>query len=139
VLCSGIGWNGFPAPGDTPGKLVCIDPDTKQILLQLEFQDAGNHPDQLIISEDRNTLYYAYPDGIYSVSVANPQIAATPFIASSVMYYALGYDPVDDLIYASDPMDFAQDGRIYRFIPSSGAPVDSFEAGIVPGSFWFNR
>ena len=26
VLCSGKGWNYFPDPSDTPGRLVCIDP-----------------------------------------------------------------------------------------------------------------
>jgi hypothetical protein len=139
VLCSGKGWNGFPAPGDTPGKLICIDPDTKQILTELEFADAGNHPDQLIINEDRNTLYFAYPDGIYAVSVSNPQLASIPFIPSATMYYALGYDPVTDMIFASDPIDYAQDGRIYRFNSADGSAVDSFGAGIIPGSFWFNK
>lgn len=139
VLCSGIGWNGFPAPGDTPGRLIRLNPKTKQILTDLQFPDAANHPDHLIISDDGKKLFFAYPDGIYSVSADNPQISSTPVISSSIMYYALGFDPVTDMIYASDPVDFAQDGRIYRFRSADGSAVDSFEAGIIPGSFWFNK
>lgn len=139
VLCSGIGYNGFPAPGDTPGRLICLNPDNKQFIYELEFPDAANHPDQLVISDDGKTLYYACPDGIYSVSVSNPVLSSAPYIPGSVMYYSLGYDPVTDMIYASDPMDYSQDGRIYRFLASNGSAVDSFEAGIIPGFFWFNH
>ena len=55
------------------------------------------------------------------------------------MYYALGYDPVSGMIYASDPLDYSQNGRIYRFKAADGTSLGSFEAGIVPGSFWFNN
>jgi hypothetical protein len=55
------------------------------------------------------------------------------------MYYALGYDPVTEMIFASDPIDYAQDGRIDRFNSADGSAVDSFGAGIIPGSFWFNK
>ena len=97
------------------------------------------HPDQLIVSDDGSTLYYSYPDGIYKFSLENPEIASAPFIESGIMYYALGYDPVSDMIFASDPIDYAQNGRVYRFNASDGSAADSFEAGIIPGCFWFNK
>ncbi len=37
VLCSGKGFNFFPAPGDTPGKLVCIDPVSLKSLEKFPF------------------------------------------------------------------------------------------------------
>jgi hypothetical protein len=139
VLSSGRGWNGFPDPSDTPGNLVCIDPVTREIIAQYPFQATDQHPDQLVVSDDGSTLYYAYPDGIYRFSVDDPVLQPSPFIPSSTMYYALGYDPVSDMIYASDPLDYAQNGRIYRFHATDGTSAGSFGAGIVPGGFWFNQ
>ncbi len=139
VLCSGRGWNGFPEPlTDTPGKLVWIDPSTRQIIEEYPFQESDKHPDNLIISDDGKTLFYALPDGIYRFSVETPGVISTPFIPTGVMFYAMGYDPVSDMIFASDPLDYAQNGRIYRFNSADGSVADSFSAGIIPGGFWFN-
>jgi hypothetical protein len=138
VLSSGNGWNGYPDGTDTKGKLVCIDPSSNLITVQLDFPETDKHPDQLIISGDGKTLYYAYPDGIYRVSADDPSLATEPFIPSSVMYYALGYDPVMNMIYASNPLDYAQNGIIQRFDAYSGSAVDSFEGGVIPTFFWFN-
>jgi Domain of unknown function (DUF5074) len=139
VLCSGKGWNSYPDPSDTPGELVCIDPLTRTVVCEYPFPDASMHPDQLIVSEDGGTLYYSCPDGIYKFSLDSPGIAETPFIASGIMYYALGYDPVSDMIFASDPIDYAQNGRIYRYNATDGTAAASFSAGVIPGSFWFNN
>jgi hypothetical protein len=54
------------------------------------------------------------------------------------MYYGIGYDTDTDVIFASDPLDYAQKGRIYRFVASDGTALDSFEAGVVPTGYWFN-
>jgi hypothetical protein len=139
VLCSGKGYNGFPDPDtDTPGALFCIDPVTKQIISQLQFPTSDFHPDQLIINENGTDLYYALPDGVYTLSVDNPELASTPFIPSSKMFYGLGFDPVSDMVYASDPLDYTQNGYVYRFNSSHGSPVDTIMAGVAPNGFWFN-
>lgn len=138
VLSSGNGWNGYPDGTDTKGKLVCIDPSSNQITLQLDFPATDMHPEHLIISGDGKTLYYAYPGGIYRVSVDDPSLATEPFIPSSVMYYALGFDPVVNMIYASDPLDYTQNGIIQRFDAYNGSAVDSFEGGVIPTFFLFN-
>lgn len=139
VICSGRGWNGFPDPSDTPGKLVSIDPVTREIIAEYVFPDASLHPDHLAVSEDGKTLFYAYPDGIYKFAVDNPVLEAQPFIPSDIMFYSLGFDPVSDMLYASDPLDYAQNGRIYRFKVSDGTSAEPFEAGVIPGGFWFNE
>jgi hypothetical protein len=140
VLCSGRGYNGFPDPDmDTPGALFCIDPVMKQVISQLQFPSSDIHPDQLIINENGTDLYYALPDGIYTFSVDDPEPASTPYIPSSTMFYGLGFDPVTDMIYASDPLDYAQNGYVYRFNESDGSPVDTIMAGVIPNGFWFNN
>ncbi|MBP7679090.1 MAG: hypothetical protein KA096_01545 [Bacteroidales bacterium] len=139
VLCTGNGWNGWPNPEtDTPGKLVRIDPATREIIGEFLFSDPALHPDNLIINGERSVLYYAYPDGIYSVSVDNPVLAVEPLVPSTVMYYGLGYDVAEDIIYAADPLDYAQNGIIYRFSAMDGLLIDFFTAGMVPNGFWFN-
>ena len=139
VLCSGTGWNGFPQAGDTPGRMVSIDPDSRTITTSIEFDNTDHHPDQLICNASGSILYYSYTNGIYAFPVMDPSIAISPLIPSDIMFYGLGFDPASGMIFASDPLDYAQNGRIYRFNSSGGAASDSFQAGIIPGGFWFNR
>jgi hypothetical protein len=139
VLCSGKGWNGFPAPGDTPARLVCIDPDNLEIIKDISFPDPEIHPDNLVINKNGSILYYNHPEGIFAFPVAASMLSAQPLIISSIMYYGLGYEPGSEMIYASDPLDYAQNGWVFRFNASDGSLVDSFQAGIVPNGFWFNE
>ncbi|MBW6459413.1 MAG: hypothetical protein K0B08_02465 [Bacteroidales bacterium] len=138
VLCSGKGYYGYPSAEDTPARLVCIDPANLSIIREVPFNDPGNHPDVLVINSAGTILYYNYPDGIYSFPVSATALNASPLVPAAKMYYSLGYDPSLDMLCASDPLDYNQNGWIYRFRADNGAPVDSFMAGIVPNGFWFN-
>jgi hypothetical protein len=138
VLCSGKGWNGFPAPGDTPARLVCIDPDSHEILNEMAFPDTENHPDNLIIDGDGSILYYNHPAGVFSFPVSGLSLNEQPMINSNTMFYGLGFDEKEKMIYATDPLDYAQNGWVYRFNASDGTPVDSILVGIIPNGFWFN-
>jgi hypothetical protein len=139
ILCGGKGWNGFPGPGDTPAKLVCLDPDNLQILKEIEFPDSDKHPDYLVINKTGNTLYYNMPDGIYSFQISSDEINSQPFIASGIMFYAMGFDNKEDIIYASDPMDYTQNGYVYLYNASNGTAIDTIMAGVVPGGFCFSE
>ncbi len=138
VLCSGKGWNGFPQPGDTPGRLVCLDPDTRSILKTFNFTDSGKHPEQLVINREGDVLYFLHPDGIYKFPVDAASLPSSPFIAHSSTFYGIGYDPSSEILFASDPLDYAQNGRVFRFDAATGEPLDSFLAGLIPNGFWFN-
>jgi hypothetical protein len=138
VLCSGKGWNGFPAADDTPAKLVCIDPEDLEIIKEFTFPDNENHPDNLVIDQSGATLYYNHPQGIFAFPVSSVSLNVQPFIASEKMYYSLGFDYKESMIYATDPLDNVQRGYVFRFKATDGSPVDSFMAGIVPSGFWFN-
>jgi len=139
VLCSGKGWNGFPAPGDTPAKLVCIDPVSLVILKTITFPDSENHPDNLIIDGNGSTLYYNHPAGIFAFPVSASSLNTQPLISGNAMFYGLGFDKVTKMIFATDPLDYAQNGWVYRFNALDGTPVDSFLVGIIPNGFWFNQ
>jgi hypothetical protein len=138
ILCSGKGWNGFPAPGDTPAKLVCIDPVSIEIIKEIPFPDSENHPDNLVIDENGTSLYYNHPEGIFSFSIHDSTLDTQPLISWNTMFYGLGYDKETEMIMATDPLDYSQNGWVYRFNATDGTTVDSFMVGVIPNGFWFN-
>jgi hypothetical protein len=139
ILCSGKGWNGYPSADDTPGKLVCFDPDTYQLLKEINFPDSENHPDKLVINKEGNILYYLYKGGVFAFPVGNSALNAQPHITGLERAYGLGYDKEISMLYVTDPVDFSQNGWVNRFRAQDGSQVDSFMAGIVPRGFWFNN
>lgn len=138
VMCSGNGWNGFAGAGDSEGKLVCIDPLTHTIINTLPFLSTENHPEKLVIDNAGETLFYNYPGGLFSQNIYEETLQMDTIYESSTMFYALGYDPYSELIFVSDPLDYVQDGIVYRIDPLTKEMVGSFEAGIIPGEFFFN-
>jgi YVTN family beta-propeller protein len=138
VLCSGQGWNGFPDPSDTRASLIRLLPATYEIIDDVLFNDTDNHPDNLTINETGSVLYYNHPEGIFSFSIAMGALNPEPLVHSGKMFYGLGFDLKDSLLYAADPLDYAQDGWIFRFDAYSGEKVDSIPARIVPNGFCFN-
>jgi len=136
VICSGHGWNGFPAPGDSEGHLLCISPSNDEVITDIAFPDAVKHPEKLVINESGDILYYMMPDGIYKQEITSTSLESSPLISKSGLY-GLGYDHVEKMIYVSDAVDFSQNGWIYRYNPTTGELVSSHQAGIVPGEFYF--
>ena len=139
VLCAGKGYNGYPDPlNDTRAVLYCIDPETRSVLRDDFFPSTDIHPDNLVISKDGADLYFTLPSGIYTVSV-DPTLPESAVVDATVMYYGLGIDPVSGLLFASDPLDFGQNGYVYVFDPEDGSTVASFQAGIAPNGFCFSK
>lgn len=138
VLCSGKGFNYSPAPGDTPGKLVCIDPVSFNINREISFPDSEKHPENLVVDENETTLYYNHPAGIFSFTIDNSTLNNQPLIVGDQMFYGIGYDRKTKMILATDPLDYSQNGWVFRYNPTGGAPIDSFMVGVIPSGFWFN-
>jgi hypothetical protein len=136
VVCSGVGWNGFPAPGDTEGHLLCIHPENDQMIMDIAFPATDNHPEKLVINAQGDVLYYVMSDGIYKHEITSTSLETSPLVSKSGIY-SIGFDPVEELIYASDAVDFSQNGWIYRYDPVTGEQVSSHKVGIVPGEFYF--
>jgi YVTN family beta-propeller protein len=137
VLCSGRGWNGISYPDDSEGHLVCINPDNLQIEKDVAFGSTSEHPEKLVVNAAGDELFYLFPGGICRFHVDSASIANTPFIAHAAAFYAVGYDPAEQLLYATDPLNFQQDGWVIRYDAILATPVDSFQAGIIPRDFGF--
>ena len=133
IMCSGRGfWQG----GDSEGHLVCVDPDNFSIIKNLEFPVKTQHPEKLVINTTSDILYYIYPNGIYKFEISSTELETEAFIPFAGTFYGLAYDMIDDVIYSSDPLDYVQNGLVYRFNANSGEMINSFNAGVIPGEFY---
>jgi len=137
VICSGKGWNGFPQTGDSEGHLLCINPDDFSIEKDIAFPTSDNHPDKLVINDWRDRLFYIMPEGIYDFPIEADNLNNAPFLAINKMVYQIGFNPMEGYLYLSDPVDFAQNGWIFRYNQANGLLVDSIQAGVIPGGFLF--
>ena len=134
VMCSGRGyWQG----GDSKGHLICIDPYDYSLSKDIEFPVLTQHPEKLIINSSGEILFYNYPDGIYKFEISSTELETEAFIPHAGIFYGLGYDNTDNVIYATDPLDYVQNGLVYRFEASSGEMINSLNAGVIPGEFYF--
>jgi len=137
VLCSGFGWNGMPDENNTPGKLTCLDIDNYSILKEFVFPSYENHPEKLIINSEGDFLFYNYPGGIFRFNINDFELPATPFIQSENIFYSIAFDKINNRIYASDALDFVQNGNVFSYNALDGSLFDSFNVGIIPGSIYF--
>ena len=133
VVCVGQ-WNSSYTSLDKTGSLVRIDPATNTVDFSLPFSSLYSSPSRLVIDPTLSTLYYTYNGGVYQQSVNASVLNGAPLISRS--FYSLGFDPVSHLIYASDAGNFSSNGKVLRY-NTSGAVLDSFAGGVVPGNFCF--
>lgn len=139
VMCSGIGWNGYPQDNDSEGHLLCIDPENYAVIRDFQFPSSSMHPEKLVINANKDQLFYNYPDGVYRMDISDNELPENAFISRSPMFYGLGLDAETNRVYTSDPVDFTQKGWVYRYDAGNGSLIDSLQAGIAPGEFFFTR
>lgn len=137
VLCTGR--NSWHTGAESTGHLICIDPNDYSTIKDLEFAGADQHPQKLAINASQDVLFYNHSGGIYKFEILSDSLETVPFVEYSAPLYGLGLDPSDDVIYSSDALDYTQSGWVYRYNASTGAMIDSLQAGIVPGEFYFSN
>lgn len=133
VLCRGD-FGSFTNPNDdTKPKLVRINPNTYAVEFELEIGNVGDHPDKMKVNKDKNTLFYlgSYDlnSGLYKFNITDVSAASSPLISG--YFYGFGYDKILDQLYLADPIDFVQNGYVYKY-QSDGAKIDSISVGIIP-------
>lgn len=116
------------------GKLVRIDALSNTVDLSLSFSSTVSQPSNMVINSGRTILYYSYLGKVYSHAITASTLNSTSTIDRN--FYSLGIDPSNDYIYGSDAGDFSSNGKVIRH-NSTGAVVDSFQVGVIPGSFYF--
>ena len=135
VLCRGD-YKDFGMPeDDTKGALVKINTISQSVISKISIGEQGDHPDKMAISNDKqnvfiNTGINGANNGIYKIGINENALPMNPFVAG--YFYGIGIDPLDDKIYAADPLDFSQDGIMWRYNSSTGTLIDSIRVGKVP-------
>ena len=137
VLSDG-GWEGSPYGYEIPG-MVRIAPSAVEAATVFRFRE-GERPTALRSNGAADTLYFINRH-IYRMP-ADPSAEPEVFIESPYEegswggFYGLAVDPLTSEVYVTDALDFSQPGVVYRYSPA-GMPVDTFQAGIVPGAMTF--
>ena len=119
---------------ETAGSLVRIS--NNSIAYSYDFT-LGNHPSDLIINDERNTLYYS--DGgsskqVYSFDINQAELSSSAIINRN--FYSIAYN--NGYIYGADAVNFSDQGWSYRY-NDNGVIVDSIQTGITPGNYCFNE
>jgi len=132
--------------GQEKASLSQINLSTNTLIKTLVFDDIDTSPTHLQINATGDSLFYIYGSwstissaGIHAMSINDielPQIALIP--QQTGLFYALGFDKINNEIYISNAKDYSQSGEVYRFT-SSGTAIDTFSVGISPGSFCFDN
>ncbi len=131
VLCTG-GFDNFEPP-----SLLRINPELRTVEKSFSFPGVSETPSRLCINGTGDTLYFL-KNGIYKMPVSALEVPSAPFIPSDGrLFYGLDIDPSSGNIYATDAVDYVQDGWVFRFNQKNGALIENYKAGRIPASFCF--
>jgi hypothetical protein len=131
VLCTG-GYDHYEPP-----TLVRIDPTLMLIDKTFSFPNPNDTPSRLCINSNKDTLYFL-DNGVYQMPVSSAAIPSSPFIpANGHLYYGLGIHPSSGNIFVTDAKDYVQKGAVYQYNQVTGSLMNTFTAGIIPGTFCF--
>lgn len=114
VSCTGT-W------GQNDGEIVVHNRTTGEIVRRIALNTyAGG------FAKAAGTVMYVLADGVKRVDVGTGSVSPI----SSRSFYAIGFD--GESLWLADALNYAQAGRLIR-ASSTGAAIDSFTVGIVPG------
>lgn len=110
--------------------------DGQSIVQTLTFGSISESPSQLKYDAKKDLIYYLN-SGLYCFDPNQMALPTQPVLnPAGNIFYGLGIDPNNSEIYISDAVDYIQPGKVYR-LDSTYTPVDTFQTGIIPQSFWF--
>ena len=132
--------------GQEKASLTQIDLSNNSIVKTLVFDDIDVSPTHLQINARGDSLFYIYGSwsmisgaGIHAMSISDVDLPQLALINQQTgLFYALGLDKANNELYISNAKDYSQAGEVYRFT-SSGTAIDTFNVGITPGSFCFDK
>ena len=136
VSCSGS-YNEIMDPA-----LICIDPQTRNIIKRFDFIPYVDYPSGLAIDATGENIYFMTGGygtlNIYKMSVDANELPETPFIASEGrLFYNLKVDPQSGELYVTDAQNYVQNGDLLRY-SADGTLLGAYELGIIPSYMLFN-
>jgi DNA-binding beta-propeller fold protein YncE len=132
VLCAG-NWKSDFSALENRGSLVKIS--NNAVVATYNFTSDFSQPADLTINKAGNKLYYSYDGKVYTQDISAGSLQLNELVSRN--FYSIGIDPVNEYLYAGDAGNFQSNGKVLRYNSSTGAVIDSFEAGIGPNGFFF--
>jgi YVTN family beta-propeller protein len=132
VLCAGKWKSDFSAL-EIKGSLVKIS--NNAVAATFNFDSDFSQPADLTLNKAGNKLYYSYNGKVYTQDISASSLQLNELVSRS--FYSLGIDPVNEYLYAGDAGSFSSNGKVLRYNSTTGAVIDSFEAGLGPNGFFF--
>lgn len=134
-----VATGGLPsyATEETAGKIVQVDLSTGEILQELLFHDATDHPGNLRI--DNNMAYYTLNAAVYSFDLNEAELPENSFLELDEVASLYGFEVMNGMIYAASAnADFTGNGKLFIYDASTGSPVENYSVGINPNGIYFN-
>ncbi|MEX0720244.1 MAG: YncE family protein [Balneolaceae bacterium] len=134
VVCVGAydDFNTESEDESTPGELFVLNGETGTEIEQIRV---GGHPGELVLDSEFGKGYLSNGT-VFQINTTTYEIENENFIRG---FYALGLSTLDGEIFlwGADAGNFSQDGTAFQF-DLSGAKIDSFSTGVIPGHFYFD-
>lgn len=136
ILCDGGSYPENPAGYEAP-SLWRLDPTDMTAVCVLRFPLGADLSGLCADGSGRNLYWLEAPGKVWTMDATDP--AATPRLlidgGDSKLFYSMTIDPRSGEIYVADAIDYQQPGIIYRYSADGTRLIDSFYAGVTPGSF----
>jgi hypothetical protein len=119
-----------------PGRITCVDPETRQIVKQFIFNEPGGH--SLVLSLDKNYLFYIYSGAVWKLALQANSLPAAPIVPASKdnILYGLSVHPRSERLFVLDAKDYVSEGKVYEY-SYEGVMQREFSAGVIPSTMIF--
>lgn len=135
-----VATGGLPsyAEEETAGKIVQITLNNLEVIQELDFPNATDHPGNLEI--ENGTIYYTMGKSVYSFSVGDEALPEAALAELAEVASLYGFEVHNGNIFAASAnQDFTGDGNLYIYSAAGGELQDSFEVGVNPNGIFFNE
>lgn len=134
VLCQGKSIYDYPE--ETPAKLVCVNPETYEIITEVEIGILNDDYNPTRTASDRinGFIYFAEKDGIYKINNNDPDV---PELFIPGTYYGLEVNPETGNIYLFSDEGFTGAGKIFIYNSESEQVQEPINVGIGPNGAVF--
>ena len=134
ILCQGK--SAYDYPEETASQLVCINPNTLEIIERVTIGVTGDdfHPVRLASDKENGYIYYVEGIGVYRINIDYPQTKEW-FIMGS--YYGLEINPENGDVYVFYDSGFTGAGTMTIYNSDGNIIQDLIKVGIGPNGAIF--
>ncbi len=134
ILCQGKSIYDYPE--ETASQLVCINPETYEIIERVIVGVTGDdfHPVRIASDKENGYIYYVEGTGVYRINIDNPQHKEWFIIGS---YYGLELNPDNGDVYVFYDSGFTGAGTMTIYDSSGSLIQDLIKVGIGPNGAIF--